>query len=309
MTTFVLLHGAWHDPSCWEPLADELRARGHAVVAPKLPLHDPHAGWEERIAAAVTAVVGRVGAGPVVVGHSMGAGYAPHVAAALRDAAAAPPPASGPPEPPAAPGKRTRLLPLGGSNFDVSGSATPDGAAGAAGPGAPAGPHAPAGPAAPAGPHTPAGSTAPAGPDRAGGSPAVVLLCPGFGPLRDGFPWPATRADGTSVWEPAAAVASLYRGVPPATARELAARLRPMAPPPDRPPPRPDPPAPTTVVIATDDPLFDPAAERAKAHRRPGVDVREIPGGHFPMVEDPAALAALLHRLALPTAPPPTPRP
>jgi pimeloyl-ACP methyl ester carboxylesterase len=52
------------------------------------------------------------------------------------------------------------------------------------------------------------------------------------------------------------------------------------------------------VVIAADDELFDPSSERAAARERLGVEPIEIPGGHFPMAEDPFALAALLDQLA-----------
>lgn len=34
MTTFVLLHGAWHGGWCWSRVADTLRARGHRVTTP-----------------------------------------------------------------------------------------------------------------------------------------------------------------------------------------------------------------------------------------------------------------------------------
>ena len=34
MTTFVLLHGAWHGGWCWARVADILRARGHRVTTP-----------------------------------------------------------------------------------------------------------------------------------------------------------------------------------------------------------------------------------------------------------------------------------
>lgn len=36
MATFVLVHGAWHGGWCWQPVADHLRAQGHAVHAPTL---------------------------------------------------------------------------------------------------------------------------------------------------------------------------------------------------------------------------------------------------------------------------------
>lgn len=34
---FVLLHGAWHSPRCWERLAAELNKEGYSSVAPALP--------------------------------------------------------------------------------------------------------------------------------------------------------------------------------------------------------------------------------------------------------------------------------
>lgn len=34
---FVLLHGAWHTPKCWEPLITALDAAGYESVAPALP--------------------------------------------------------------------------------------------------------------------------------------------------------------------------------------------------------------------------------------------------------------------------------
>jgi len=36
MTTFVLVHGAWHGGWCWVRVADRLRAAGHSVFAPTL---------------------------------------------------------------------------------------------------------------------------------------------------------------------------------------------------------------------------------------------------------------------------------
>ncbi|GAA1877661.1 alpha/beta hydrolase [Asanoa iriomotensis] len=36
MTTYVLVHGAWHGAWCWRPVADRLRAAGHEVVTPTL---------------------------------------------------------------------------------------------------------------------------------------------------------------------------------------------------------------------------------------------------------------------------------
>ncbi len=36
MTTFVLVHGAWHGGWCWARVADRLRAAGHSVFTPTL---------------------------------------------------------------------------------------------------------------------------------------------------------------------------------------------------------------------------------------------------------------------------------
>ena len=33
MTTFALIHGAWHGAWCWEQLIGELERRGHRAVA------------------------------------------------------------------------------------------------------------------------------------------------------------------------------------------------------------------------------------------------------------------------------------
>jgi pimeloyl-ACP methyl ester carboxylesterase len=36
MTTFVLVHGAWHGSWCWQRVRNDLQARGHAVFTPTL---------------------------------------------------------------------------------------------------------------------------------------------------------------------------------------------------------------------------------------------------------------------------------
>jgi pimeloyl-ACP methyl ester carboxylesterase len=36
VTTYVLVHGAWHGGWCWDPVAEMLAEAGHAVVAPTL---------------------------------------------------------------------------------------------------------------------------------------------------------------------------------------------------------------------------------------------------------------------------------
>ena len=39
MTTFVLIHGAWHGGWCWHKVVARLESRGHSVFAPDLPGH------------------------------------------------------------------------------------------------------------------------------------------------------------------------------------------------------------------------------------------------------------------------------
>ena len=222
MATFCLIHGAWHDASCWDAVVPRLQAHGHEAVAPGLPLHDPSTSFEERARPALQALDGV--AGPVVVvGHSMGSAYSTLVAA-----------------------------------------------------------------------------------ERPGS--LLVHLCPRLGGLeppsgapntfREGFPFPADRPDGTSVWDAEAAMSAMYGRLPPETARALVAHLCPMAQPSGEYPLSGHPDNPTVLVYAADDEFFEPAWERFMARELLGVEPIEIPGGHFPMAEDPEALADLLDRLA-----------
>ena len=66
---------------------------------------------------------------------------------------------------------------------------------------------------------------------------------------------------------------------------------------------------PTVLMYAADDEIFEPAWERFMARELLGVEPIEIPGGHFPMAEDPEALAALLDRVAGQNLGDPTGRP
>ena len=220
--SFCLLHGAWHDGSCWEPLVGELCARGHEARGPDIPYGDPEAGFERRMQPVRRALEGL--SGPlVVVGHSASSGYAALLAA------------------------------------EHPGS-------------------------------------------------LLVHLCPRLGPFRpppggpptfrDGFPFPIPDAHGASVWEPEAAIEAMYPRLDPDTARAMAQRLQPDAPPPDRFPLPGHPEVPTVLVYATEDEIFEPTWQRFMARELLGIEPIEIPGGHFPMVEYAAALAELLDQLA-----------
>lgn len=69
MSTFVLVHGAWHGAWCWERLVPELQSRGHRAVAMDLPCDQLNAGLEQYADTVVSASAGIVDP-VVVVGHS-----------------------------------------------------------------------------------------------------------------------------------------------------------------------------------------------------------------------------------------------
>jgi pimeloyl-ACP methyl ester carboxylesterase len=81
VATFGMLHGAWHDPSCWELVTKRLEALGHSTTAPDLPLHDPAAGYAQRVRPAIDALEGADGP-VVVVAHSQSSALGPLVAVA-----------------------------------------------------------------------------------------------------------------------------------------------------------------------------------------------------------------------------------
>ncbi len=138
--------------------------------------------------------------------------------------------------------------------------------------------------------------------------PLLVYLCPRLTPFppppdapevfRPGFPFPARRPDGANVWEREAAIEAMYPRLTRDTAEELAERLRPAAPPAGEFPLPGHPDVATSLVYASEDEFFEPDWERFMARELLGVEPIEIPGGHFPMVEDPEGLADLLDLLA-----------
>jgi pimeloyl-ACP methyl ester carboxylesterase len=77
MSTYLLIHGAWHGGWCWRKVVPLLEAKGHRVFAPDLPGH----GDDRTATASITlknytdriCEIARVQAEPVIlVGHSMG---------------------------------------------------------------------------------------------------------------------------------------------------------------------------------------------------------------------------------------------
>jgi pimeloyl-ACP methyl ester carboxylesterase len=82
--TFVLVHGAWHGPWCWERLVPELEARGERALTVDLPTEDPDAGLA--VYARLIAETGRTDDDVVLVGHSLGGAAIP-LTARLRPVA------------------------------------------------------------------------------------------------------------------------------------------------------------------------------------------------------------------------------
>ena len=74
---FVLVHGAWHDGSCWDAVAAELRGEGHEVHAPTLAGQgrgdvDRDVGHDDAVASAARFVEEAGLEDFVLVGHSYG---------------------------------------------------------------------------------------------------------------------------------------------------------------------------------------------------------------------------------------------
>ncbi len=71
MTTFALLHGAWHGAWCWGRLIPFLTRAGHQVFAPDLPIDDGSADFDAYADVVCSALLG-LDDDVVVVAHSLG---------------------------------------------------------------------------------------------------------------------------------------------------------------------------------------------------------------------------------------------
>ncbi|MCV7301782.1 alpha/beta hydrolase [Mycobacterium barrassiae] len=71
MTTFALVHGAWHSAWCWERVTPLLQQAGHDVVTPELPSEDGSADFD-CYADLVCATLRGCDDDVVVVAHSLG---------------------------------------------------------------------------------------------------------------------------------------------------------------------------------------------------------------------------------------------
>jgi pimeloyl-ACP methyl ester carboxylesterase len=80
MTTFALVHGAWHGAWCWDQLAPLLQRAGHGVVTMDLPCEDGAATFDT-YADVVCAALDGYDDDVVLVGHSLNGNTVPLVAA------------------------------------------------------------------------------------------------------------------------------------------------------------------------------------------------------------------------------------
>jgi pimeloyl-ACP methyl ester carboxylesterase len=83
VTTFALVHGAWHGAWCWERLTPLLQQAGHDVVAMDLPIEDGSASFDTYSDVVCSALDGPDD-DVVAVGHSYGGMVIPLVAARRR---------------------------------------------------------------------------------------------------------------------------------------------------------------------------------------------------------------------------------
>jgi pimeloyl-ACP methyl ester carboxylesterase len=77
MSTFVLVHGAWHGAWCWRKVVPLLESPGHRVIALDLPGHGDDATPPQEVtledyAEHIAATVAKEPEPVVLVGHSMG---------------------------------------------------------------------------------------------------------------------------------------------------------------------------------------------------------------------------------------------
>lgn len=77
MACFLLVHGAWHQGSCWRYLSPLLGHRGHQVLSPDLPGHGSHRQDLKRVSLRrytdfLRQVILKLDKKLILVGHSMG---------------------------------------------------------------------------------------------------------------------------------------------------------------------------------------------------------------------------------------------
>ncbi len=81
MSTYALVHGAWHGAWCWERLTPELEALGHRVIAMDLPCEDGSATFDDYADVVCASMSDQPGDDLILVGHSLAGNTIPLVAA------------------------------------------------------------------------------------------------------------------------------------------------------------------------------------------------------------------------------------
>jgi pimeloyl-ACP methyl ester carboxylesterase len=77
MSTFLLIHGAWHGGWCWRKVVPLLEAKGHRTIAPDLPGHGEDKTPTESVtlqsyANRISEIAAKQSEPVILVGHSMG---------------------------------------------------------------------------------------------------------------------------------------------------------------------------------------------------------------------------------------------
>lgn len=89
MSTYVLVHGSWHDGSLWGPVADRLTQTGNIVHAPTVAGHGPGADRNVNLAQCIQSIIDYIAdnnlTDVILLGHSFGGIIIPKVAEAIPD--------------------------------------------------------------------------------------------------------------------------------------------------------------------------------------------------------------------------------
>ncbi|PSM48196.1 alpha/beta hydrolase [Chroococcidiopsis sp. CCALA 051] len=89
MSTFVLVHGSWHDGSTWEPVIKHLEAKGHQAFAPTVAGHgkgvNKNVNHAQCTRSIVDYIVDKDLTDIVLLGHSYGGSIIAKVAEAISD--------------------------------------------------------------------------------------------------------------------------------------------------------------------------------------------------------------------------------
>lgn len=89
MSTFVLVHGAWHDGSAWETVINHLQVQGHQAFAPTIAGHgkgvDKNVNHGQCTQSIIDYIVGKDLTDIVLLGHSFAGTIIAKVAEAIGD--------------------------------------------------------------------------------------------------------------------------------------------------------------------------------------------------------------------------------